>query len=189
MPILGIWASSFRSAAGPVGAYDALATITVPSGGVASVSFVGIPSGYKHLQIRCLMKKAGTGNDSFSLMTLNSDTGFNYASHYLLGTGAVALSGANAPSVTSIFAGVTWGTGSSVSSSTFSSAIIDVLDYSNTNKNTTVRTFTGVDGNGAGQIDLISGVWLNTAAVTTISIAGNGGNFNEYSQFALFGIK
>jgi hypothetical protein len=135
------------------------------------------------------MKKAGTGNDSFTLMTLNSDTGNNYATHYLLGTGAVALAGANAPSISSIYAGVTWGTGSSFSASTFSAAVIDVLDYTNTNKNTTVRTLTGTDGNGAGQIDLISGVWLNTAAVTTINIAGNGGNFNEFSTFALYGIK
>ena len=169
--------------------YESIQTVTVGSGGQASISFTSIPSTYKHLQIRCIMKKAGTGNDSFSLMTLNSDTGNNYATHYLLGTGAVALAGANAPSISSIYAGVTWGTGSSFSSSTFSAAVIDILDYTNTNKNTTVRTLTGTDGNGAGQVDLNSGVWLNTAAVTTINIAGNGGNFNEYSQFALYGIK
>ena len=169
--------------------YESIATVLVGSGGSSSISFSSIPSNFKHLQIRCIMKKAGAGNDSFSLMTLNSDTGNNYATHYLLGTGAVALAGANAPSVGNIFAGVTWGTGSSFSSSTFSAAVIDILDYTNTNKNTTVRTLTGTDGNGAGQVDLVSGVWLNTAAVTTINIAGNGGNFNQYSQFALYGIK
>jgi hypothetical protein len=190
-PILGIIASANQQGrgGGPESAYDSLATVTVGATSVASITFTGIPSGYKHLQLRCLMKKAGTGNDSFSLMTLNSDTGNNYATHYLLGTGGVALAGANAPSVSSIYAGVTWGTGSSVSSSTFSTAIIDVLDYANTNKNTTVRTLTGIDGNGAGQIDLNSGVWLNTAAVTSINIAGNGGNFTEYSSFALYGVK
>jgi hypothetical protein len=169
--------------------YESIQTVDVGAGGSASITFSSIPSTYKHLQIRCIMKKAGTGNDSFSLLTLNSDTGNNYATHYLLGTGAVALAGANAPSISSIYAGVTWGTGSSFSSSTFSAAVIDILDYTNTNKNTTVRTLTGTDGNGAGQVDLNSGVWLNTAAVTTINIAGNGGNFNEYSHFALYGIK
>jgi molecular chaperone HtpG len=46
-PILGIIASSFRSAAGPDGAYDALATVTVPSGGLASITFAAIPNTYK----------------------------------------------------------------------------------------------------------------------------------------------
>jgi len=171
------------------GDFESIATVSVGSGGAASATFTSIPATYAHLQIRCLMKKAGAGNDSFSLIRLNGDTGLNYATHYLLGTGSTAVAGANAPSVDSIFGGVTWGTGSSVSSSTFSAAIIDILDYTNTNKYTTLRTLSGIDGNGAGQVDLTSGVWMNTNAITSVAIVGNGGNFNEYSHFALYGIK
>lgn len=188
-PILGIWASQNYSRYSLPTSFESIATSVVGSTSVASVTFSSIPSTYTHLQIRCLMKKAGTGNDSFSFIHFNSDTGTNYATHYLLGTGSSAIAGANAPSVTDIYGGVTWGTGSSVSSSTFSVAIIDILDYKNTNKYTTVRTLSGIDGNGAGQIDLTSGVWMNTNAVTSIEIAGNGGNFNQYSHFALYGIK
>ena len=169
------------------GATFLIDTISVGAGGAASISFTSIPSTYKHLQVRAFMKKAGTGNDSFSLLTFNGDTGNNYSTHYLLGTGSVALAGANAPSVSSIFAGVTWGTGSSVSSSTFSAAIIDVLDYATTAKYKTTRTLTGIDGNGAGQVDLTSGLWRDTAAINRIDITGNGGNFNQYSSFALYG--
>lgn len=172
-----------------VPAFESIATTTVGSTSVASVTFSSIPSTYTHLQIRCLMKKAGTGNDSFSFIHFNGDTNTNYSTHYLLGTGTGVISGANSPSVADIFGGVTWGTGSSVSSSTFSAAVIDILDYTNTNKYTTVRTLSGVDGNGAGQMDFTSGMWMNTNAVTSIEIAGNGGNFNQYSHFALYGIK
>lgn len=174
---------------GAEAAFESIATSTVGSTSVASVTFSSIPSTYTHLQIRCLMKKAGTGNDSFSLLTFNSDSGSNYSTHYLLGTGASVLAGANAPSVTSIFAGVTWGTGSSVSSSSFSVAVIDILDYKDTNKYKTVRTLSGIDGNGAGQVDFTSGLWLSTSAITSITITGNGGNFLQYSNFALYGIK
>ena len=50
---VGIYASQISGHlyGGPYGAYDSLATVTVPSGGVASVTFAGIPSGYQHLHI------------------------------------------------------------------------------------------------------------------------------------------
>jgi hypothetical protein len=188
MPILGIIASSISGNL-DAGDFESIATVSVGSGGAASVTFSSIPATYTHLQVRCLMKKAGAGNDSFSLLTFNNDSGLNYASHYLLGTGAAVAAGANAPSVNSIFAGVTWGTGSSVSASAFSTAIIDVLDYAATTKYKTARTLTGIDGNGAGQVDLTSGLWMNTAAINRLDITGNGGNFNQYSSFALYGIR
>ena len=186
MPLapLGIFAKP--AAAG--GSFESIATVTVGSGGSSSISFTSIPGTYAHLQVRCLMKKAGTGNDSFSLLTFNNDTAANYATHYLLGTGSGTGAGAST-SVTSLYAGVTWGTGSSVNASSFSVAIVDVLDYANTNKYKTTRTLSGIDGNGAGQIDFTSGLWMSTSAVTRLDITGNGGNFNEYSHFALYGIK
>ena len=82
MPILGIIASSFRSAAGPVGAYDALATVTVGSGGVSSITFAGIPTGYKHLQIRQIAKSTNTGG--YILLRPNNDSTYtNFYWHYL----------------------------------------------------------------------------------------------------------
>ena len=77
----------------PQGAYDSLATVTVPSGGVASVTFAGIPSGYKHLQIRALYKVNNTNSGS-SRITYNGDSGNNYSSHYLIGDGSSASAGA-----------------------------------------------------------------------------------------------
>jgi hypothetical protein len=52
-PVLGIIASSNQQGRGGglVGSYDALAAITVPSGGLSSISFAGIPTGYRQLQL------------------------------------------------------------------------------------------------------------------------------------------
>jgi hypothetical protein len=46
---------------GPFGAYDSLATVTL-SADAASVTFAGIPSGYKHLQIRAIHKPSTSGD-------------------------------------------------------------------------------------------------------------------------------
>jgi hypothetical protein len=68
-------------------------------------------------------------------------------------------------------------------------SVIDILDYANTNKNTTVRTLQGRDTNGTGILALNSGAWYNTAAVTSITLAARVYNPTSISSFALYGIK
>ena len=170
--------------------YESIATVTVGSGGSSTVSFTSIPQTYKHLQIRAFARNTSTGNDVFSLLRFNGSSASAYATHYLIGTGSATASGFNGPSVTDMFSIVTWGSGSSMNSNVFSAGIIDILDYTSTTKNKTVRTLTGVDGNGMGQIDLTSGLWLaSPVAVTQIDLLVQSNNYAEYSSFALYGIK
>jgi len=70
----------------PAGAYDALATVTVGSTAVSDITFTGIPTGYKHLQIRGILLSS-SGQNNLSLRC-NSDTAANYSSHQLQGDGA-----------------------------------------------------------------------------------------------------
>jgi hypothetical protein len=186
MPILGIIASSFRSAAGPDGAYDALATITL-SAATASVTFAGIPNTYKHLQIRSLYKVNNTNGGS-SRITYNGDSGNNYSSHYLIGDGSSASAGAV---TSSPFAWV--GVGDQ-STSNFGVSVLDVLDYANVSKNKTHRALSGVDNNGSGVIVLTSGAWLNTSAINSITLTPQSNTtptntYLQYSQFSLYGVK
>jgi hypothetical protein len=186
MPILGIIASSFRSAAGPVGAYDALATVTVPSGGVASVSFVGIPTGYKHLQIRVMAKQTGVGATQPLLFRLNSATG-SYAVHNVRGNGSSA-SASGFANEADIFLQDQLAS-SSQATQIHSVFVIDLLDYSNTNKFKTVRVLGGFDANGSGMVALNSALLQSTSAVSTVAFTANSGNLAEYSSFALYGVK
>jgi hypothetical protein len=74
-------------------------------------------------------------------------------------------------------------------SSVFAANVIDILDYANTNKYKTTRSFSGADNNGSGFVQFMSGLWMNTAAITSITILPNSDNFAQYSSFALYGIK
>ncbi len=171
--------------------YESIATTTLSSS-ASSVTFSSIPATFEHLQIRAIARNTGTGNDVFTALRFNGTGGstFQYATHYLFGTGSTTVAGANAPSVTDIFSMVTWGSGSSMNSNVFSAGIIDILDYRSTSKNKTVRTLSGVDGNGPGQIDLTSGLWFaSPVAVTQIELLPQSGSFAQYSSFALYGIK
>lgn len=179
-PILGIYASQISGHLwAPSGAYDSIATTTVGAGGASSITFTSIPSTYTHLQIRGISKMSSGAS---LYMQLNSDTGSNYARHYLNGNGSTVGAGANS-SFTNMFAGTT-----ANATSTFGASIIDILDYTNTNKYTTTRSLSGADANGSGYVQFFSGLWMNTAAVSSITITGDS-NFDQYSQFALYGIK
>jgi len=161
--------------------YESIATVTVGAGGSSSITFSSIPSTYKHLQIRAMEAYSGTGFNP--KVTFNSDTGANYSWHYVLGNGSAASASA-AASQSFMYIN------SNVAFPIPTVHIIDILDYSNTNKNKTMRTLDGFDTNGSGSggyAVLWSGAWYNTAAINTITIAN--GTFAQYSSFALYGIK
>ena len=187
-PIIGILASAMTS--GQLGSYESIATVAVGSGGQATAEFSNIPSGYQHLQIRFIEREeSGAGNGTSQLVVrFNSDSGTNYTLHRLYGNGASALSDAYT-SLTAIR--VSGSTAASSTASTFGAGVIDILDYKNTNKNTTVRSLAGADlNNVSGAMFISSGAWLNTAAITTITITSLAAvDHNQYSHFALYGIK
>ena len=188
-PILGIIAS--QNYPRITNSYESISTTTVGSGGASSVTFSSIPSTYQHLQVRAfLQSNRATFGTTTSLIRINSDTGSNYYNHVLAGNGSAATAGAY--SGTSIEPSDNSGTGVS---SAFGVSVTDILDYTNTNKNTTVRILGGIDINGTiagspGFVSLSSALWNNTAAVTSLTFTpAHGTQWNEYSSFALYGIR
>jgi hypothetical protein len=190
MPILGIMASS-RPAFELVGAYDSLATVTVPSGGAASITFAGIPSGYKHLQIRMMARNNDASNGlNFMRAKLNSDaTSGNYRGHYLYGSGSSASAGDVAGAATGLPCG--YSAGNTNTASAFAVTVLDILDYANVSKNKTTRALTGADFNDtSGGLTFVSGLYMSTNAISSIEIVSSvGTGFIQHSSFALYGVK
>jgi hypothetical protein len=189
MPILfGTIASSNQQARADSGAMFPLGMVQVGSAGAANVEFTSIPSTFKHLQIRLIARNTenDTGAGADLRMQLNGDTGSNYASHNLRGDGASATATA-ASSQAQMRLSVTIRNGRTASA--FNAGVIDILDYTSTNKNTTVRSIDGYDSNGAGQIYFSSGLYNSTNAITSIKLFADAFNFAQYSTFALYGIK
>ena len=189
LKLLGVYAQGVVAG----GAYESIATAN-PTGGAASVSFTSIPAGYQHLQIRGIMhddfatdKAPNTGFDMG--IQFNADaTGANYARHHLYGDGSSAVAAGTANSL------ITLPGTNQISTANFMSVmIIDILDYADTSKYTTVRAFNGADANGTGTtnraVALNSGLWKNTAAINEIKFVAYGTGFVAPTQFALYGIK
>ena len=156
---------------------EPIATTLVGVGGSTTITFSGIPQTYKHLQIRY---SGFVSNDAW--MRFNGDTGSNYARHSLYGNGASAAAYAG-PNQTVI--GFTY----TASNTNPGAAICDILDYTNASKYKTARVLNGDDQNGSGIIMLASGLWMNTAPITSITIYDDNGSFSQYSRISLYGIK
>ncbi len=156
----------------------------------ASVTFSSLDtlaSDYQHLQVRAVTRNARTvgGHERINL-TFNSDTGNNYATHRLRGTGS-SVSSLATTSTDKMYVGFS---PREASGSEFSANVIDILDFSSTNKNTTVRALGGTHSPSDYRIALFSGVWLNTSAVTSMTFTDDGGdNFQAGSRFTLIGLK
>jgi len=187
MPILGITASSISgSVAG--GSYESISTVTVGSGGTSSISFTSIPATYTHLQLRMLGKTSSSDNGSGISIQLNGSSLTSI--HRITGsTGGSVGAQYGANSIICYFPCSATGI-----DSMFGASVLDIVDYTNTNKKKTTRTLWGYTNNGvAGGLDFIgvhSGFWDNTAAINSITLtAESSRTFNEYSSFALYGIK
>jgi hypothetical protein len=195
---IGIYASQISGHLfAPSGAYDSIATAT-GTGSNTYVEFTSIPSTYTHLQIRLSGQPNNTagGGGTLIAMRINSDTGSNYTGHVLAGNSSTASSGALGPDNLMYVASIPQGGGASGNTQyMYNAAVIDILDYTNTNKYTTVRSLSGWNKNNSAltnDIRLSSGLWMNTNAVTTIRLYVNDGlNLSWYtgSTIALYGIK
>ena len=186
MPILGTLASQFSGKS--FSSFESIQTVTVGSGGSSSISFTSIPATYTHLQIRGIGRTdRSEGNQDALKIRYNSDTGNNYAIHYLLGNGSSVSAGAST-GISGVFADGITNTNSAANC--FGAFVIDILDYANTNKYKTNRALSGREDNTVGAGWFESGLWVNTNAISSITIIPNSGpNFLQYSQFALYGIK
>jgi hypothetical protein len=184
-PILGIIASQNYTRI--TGSYESIATVTVGAGG-ATASFTSIPQTYKHLQLRFIARdtynSGGGQTDSNMYMKFNGSSS-SYRNHSVYGTGSSAGAGTSTDPIAGRI------TGLNSTSGVFGVGVVDILDYTSTSKNKTVRSLSGHDQNGSGLIFLFSELWYATpAAITQIDLTtGNGTNFAQYSHFALYGIR
>jgi hypothetical protein len=165
----------------PLTSYESIATVSVTTT-QAYVEFTGIAGTYSHLQLRVLQRSTTPNNTN---MTFNSDTGSNYNWHELYSDSSTAASANSGGSVAFMKASYL----ETISAGYVGAAVIDILDYSNTNKNKTMRALVGSNAGSTGYVLLRSGLWRNTAAITTIRLTPASGSWDNNASIALYGIK
>lgn len=151
-----------------------------------SAEFNDIPQTYNSLQLRFNIVSTGTNMD-WSFIMNGVSSGTSYAFHQLKGSGSAASSsGWSGEPYFYLLRDEYLG---GVPSGTVLSGIIDIYDYANTSKLTTVRALFGTEQGTTGFTKVYSGVYNSTSAITRMTAYNGYLTWGAGSRFSLYGVK
>jgi hypothetical protein len=158
----------------PTPTYTPLATVTLGSS-ASSVTFSSIPATYRDLILVFAGTRTGNNNVQYRF---NSDTGTNYSTVIAAGNGSGTTS--SAESLSFLFS-----TSYTLQTDTQLNTILQVMDYSATDKHKTTLLRFAQAGSG---VSMAAGRWANTAAITSVQIYTGNNDFGFGSTFSLYGV-
>jgi hypothetical protein len=165
--------------------YELIATVTVGSGGAASITFSSIPASYTDLILKSSIRAVNnlTARGTNINLSINGVT-TNRTFRSIEGQGTAASS-ANG---TSGYVG-TFGGGASVTALTFSNTEIYIPNYAGS-QNKSFHSDSVMENNGTtGSLDFVGGLWSQTTAISSLAISAGSGDIAQYSTASLYGIK
>ena len=171
-----------------VGGMDSLGNIVLPNDSTGGVTWSNIPQTYQHLQIRFTAKSRTSPND-FSLFFNSVSTGTNYTFQAISAKPTTSTSSASSTAhQDQPYIYMIRDENTNIPSGQTFTGVINIHDYSNTNKFKTVSSLCGSDQNGNGLIINRTALYKSTNAITTVDIF-NGYYYAAGSSFSLYGIK
>lgn len=161
----------------PTAQYTALANLTLGST-ASTVSFSSIVGTYRDLVLVVSPIGSAAGELRFQI---NGDAAGNYSSVGMWGSGSTTGS----PTSSGLaFARVSFN--SYVDTISGFNSIINIMDYSATDKHKTVLSRSNL---AAGATEAFATRWANTAAITSLSVYISGTTLATGSTFTLYGVK
>jgi len=166
--------------------YEAIATVTVGSGGTASFAFTSIPATYSDLVIKISARTSDTqdtGNVGMNMKINAATTGYSGKVLYGYGTTDSSYT-STSQSIATIISG-----GAGVTSM-FSNHEVYIPNYAGSAaKVYSVDAVSNVNSTTLSEADLISKAQSATSAITDLTFTCSSGNFVQYSTATLYGIK
>ena len=162
--------------------YEPIATTTLGSAAL-TITFSSISSAYTDLRLQIVWTKESTGLNQPIGLQFNSDTGTNYSTTFLYGTGAAAASN-RATTQARVF---NFSNADDSSTTVPKLASIDVFSYAGSTNKTALCAVSG-DKNGSGAVERQVGLWRSTSAITSITITTPSGNLAVGTTATLYGI-
>jgi len=157
-------------------------TVTVGSGGAASITFSSIPATFTDLVLRCSLRSTDSVNSSDTIVLSFNGSTANFSARVLYGTGSAVASLGRAATST-----VTWMDVATDTVSTFASVDFYIPNYTSANYKSVSSDLTSEENTSVSYATLTAGLWSNTAAITSIEFTCNG-SFAQYSTFYLYGV-
>jgi len=159
-------------------------TVTVGSGGAATIDFTSIPATFTDLIVK-VSARPTTGGATQLKIQYNSTGGTAYSDRTIEGAGSGTPSSFARSAQAFIFATAA----DTTTASTFGNAELYIPNYAgSTAKSVSIDSVTEANVTGAYMV-LVAGLSTNTAAINAINLTLNATNFAQYSTATLYGIK
>jgi len=155
----------------PTPTYTPLATVTLGTT-ASSVTFSSIPATYRDL----IFILSGLGGSANITLRYNGDSGSNYSFVDMVGNG----SSTSSSSGTGTFA-----YGGAMTTSGQGNNIVQIMDYSATDKHKTSLARTSYATNYA---IAYASRWANTSAITSVVVGASSGTFSSGHTLSLYGV-
>jgi hypothetical protein len=170
--------------------YTLISSVTVGSGGAASIDFTSIPATYTDLVLKVSLRNNTTG----LRVRFNSDSGTNYSWRRLSGSGSAAFSDSNTTygSPYNTFLYFSMQNTTSDTANTFSSGEMYVPNYTSSNQKSASLDSVQENNATSSNMAMQAGLWTGTAAITSVALTPDTGSsplFVQYSSAYLYGIS
>jgi hypothetical protein len=166
--------------------YSKIATYTVGSGGVPSVTFLNIPQNYTDLAVKISARDTRattTGNNGFNMRINGATTGYTGKQMYGgqgTGFGSINRNNTNIGTLTS----------ANDTANTFMSADIYIPNYTSSNqKSHSVDSVSDTNSTTSYELDFVVKLQSTTSPITNITFLCDTDSFAQHSTFHLYGIK
>ena len=166
--------------------YEAIATVTVGSGGAANIEFTSIPATYTDLVIYTSLRDSASTTSTNYGIRLNGLSTTIYSRKYVYGTGSSAGS-ATGSGEDQMFIG--YSNSNTATANTFGNGSIYIPNYTSS-ASKSVSSDTVAETNGTTiSMALAAGLAATSAAVTSVTVLPWTAPFLQYSTATLYGIK
>jgi hypothetical protein len=167
-------------------------TVTVGSGGAATINFSSIPATFTDLVVKVSARSAVVDLTTYIDMTINGDTGAYYDHKNVSGMYNSTVTTQTFSNQNSFY--LYQMSASNATASTFSNIEVYIPNYTSTNSKSISADGVAESNTATGTnraLALSAGLYhpVSNVAITSITLTGNGGNFEQYSTASLYGIK
>ncbi len=168
-----------------------ISTITVGSGGIASVSFDSIPQTYTDLKIVGSARTIRSGSDSdYLLINFNNSSAAAYEYRTVQGNGSTASSNNGGSGLSGTAIGFDRFPSSTATANTFGNFELYIPNYTASIRKSISSDTVSENNATTATAVLQASVWANTSPINSIKFAIGGGTLIDvYSTFTLYGIR
>lgn len=166
------------------GTMELIQTVTVGSGGAATIDFTSIPATYSDLVLKTSTRSTRSNTtDTMYLKVNGSSSSYSQRRLYAFGTTV----GSDSLTPAGIIIGGT--TAATATASTFSNIEIYIPNYTGSTNKSLSSDGVSEDNSASGNFLLLNaGLWSNTAVINQLTLSLDVGTFVQHSTATLYGI-